>query len=194
MPNTILTIVLIILVLAAIWLVVEIALTMKRTRKVVETLDSTVAELNKNVNKTLADVQPILSNLDSTITGLQPTVKELPALLNKAGTTVDALSLDLLRVDEILADVSDITNTAANATTAVGGVASSASDVANSVIGKVKSKIGVKKQEAHEALNAPKEVVEEQVTQEYFTLEPPVATDDEGYFTYPTPNGSETAE
>lgn len=195
LPNTLLTIVLIVLVAAGIWALVELALVFKRLRGTLDVLDNTVSDLNKSVNKTIEDLQPILENVDATVKSLQPTIQEVQPLLNKAGTTIDALSLDLLRVDEILADVSDITNTAANATSAVGGVASNASDVANSVLGKVKSKLGSKKQEVSAALEAGAPAVEEPVvTQEYFTLEPPVATTDEGYFKYPSPNGSDAAD
>ncbi|MDO5044183.1 MAG: DUF948 domain-containing protein [Coriobacteriia bacterium] len=198
--STILTIVLIVLVIAAIWFVAELALTMKRLRSTVETLDGAVDEMNKGVNATLGEIQPLITKLDTTIDNLQPTLKEIQPLLNKAGTTVDALSLDFLRLDEILADISDITNTAANASNATNSIASNAADVANTVLGKIKTKIGGSKQslqaslqegvsqedavvvEAREDEEPAKESTAFQ--QQYFTLEPNLVTNDEGYFKY----------
>lgn len=177
--------VLIVLVIAGAWLLVELALTIKSARSVVESLNDKVDGLTNQVVETMEEIKPILANVDTTLTNLQPTVQELQPLLSKVGTTVDAVSLDLLRVDEILADVSDITSTGAHASNAAGNVVANASHAANQVINKVRGKlVGKEKSKAQQVERVLAEA--ELPEQEYFTLEPRLVKGDEGYFTYPS--------
>jgi len=200
---------LIVLVIAGVWLVVELALTIKRARGVVDTLDTTVADLNTSVNDTISNIQPVIKRLDTTVDNLQPTIQEVQPLLNKAGGTIDALSQNLLRLEEIVSDVSSVTSTAANATVATNDLASNATNVANSVLTRIKSKFGASARDYErtgispdfsgedfsQAVDRSSDDVEQLSfnqeepqahSNQYLNLEKNVVSDDAGYFKYPS--------
>ena len=124
---------LLVLVIVGVWTVVELALTVRSTRHVVDNLGA-------RVDETLAEVTPIVAKLDGVVDSIDPAIKQIDPLLQKAGMTVDALTVDLMRVDEVLADVSSITGTASNATASaqktISGVTGRASGLIERITGK----------------------------------------------------------
>lgn len=189
-----------VLIAVAVWLVIELALTIKNTRKVVDSLDSTVNDLNASVNETITSIQPVIKRLDTTVDNLQPSIQEVQPLLQKAGGTVDALSQNLLRLEEVIADVSSVTSTAANASIATNDLAANASNVANSVLMHIKSRFGASDkdvnliQEVGEQVEEKLENISNSDVQErfqsadYLILEKNAVSDDDGYFMYPHQN------
>lgn len=129
-----LQIVLIVLVIAGVWLVVELALTARRARRTMDEVDKTVAELNE----TLAETRPVVAKLDGAVDDLQPALAKVDPLLTSANVAVDALSANLIEVEGVVRDVSAITGAAASAGNAVSGVADSASEAARKLLGKLK--------------------------------------------------------
>ena len=119
----ILTVVLIVLVVAAIWAVAELALTMRRARSSADNLDKTISALND----TVAEARPAISKLDGVIDDLGPVVKKLDPLADQASVAVEALTNDLIEINGALRNVSDVTGAAAGTATAISGVAESAS-------------------------------------------------------------------
>ena len=99
-------ILLVLLVIAGIWAVIELALTIRRARTTVDSLDKTMGE----VNDMLAETRPVVAKLDGAIDELQPA----------------------------LTQVSTVTGAAANAGNAVSGVADSASEAVQKLLGKFK--------------------------------------------------------
>jgi uncharacterized protein YoxC len=134
---------LIVLVIAAIWAVVELALTFKKTRNSIE-------EVTRSANETIEQVQPVLTKVDGMVDELQPSVKQVPELLQKAQTAVGAATIDLVKVGDILDDVSDVSGVAASATTA----ASSAVDAAANGVSGLVSKITGRPTRASKAVAA----------------------------------------
>lgn len=124
-------IVLIVLVIAGVWAVIEIALTLRSTRKSIE-------EVTVSANQTIEQVQPIIAKLDGMMDELDPTVKQLPALMEKVDTTVDAANSSLESLNVVLGDVATVSG-AASAVTAT--VSKAASDAVTGVVESV-SKIG----------------------------------------------------
>lgn len=119
--------------------------------------------------------------MDKTIEDLGPAIQEVQPLLGKVETTVDALSLDLLHVNDILGDVSTMTGTASKATESVTGVVEKASHAVNSAVAKVTgradaaaARLEQAKDDAEKTVDDAKEAVVETVSS------------DSGYFTYPT--------
>ncbi len=174
------TIALIVLVIAGIWAVVELALTIRQTRK-------SVTELSDSVNNTIADIRPVVAKLDGVADELPAAAKQIEPILEKASTTVDLINVDLVRVEGILSDVNAVTDTGARASGAVTGavesMASGVAGVVNKVAGKVTGKgapaVKLEGAEAPAALTAAEGVaVAEQVSSEQ-------VSGDEGYFTYP---------
>lgn len=108
----ILTIVLVLLVVAAIWLVVELVLTVRKARPVLDSAE-----------KAIQSVQPAIDNVNRLVEDLKP----LPANANAAVQRIDPVlvqAADVLgQVDVILGDAAKISKTAGNATSAVGDAA-----------------------------------------------------------------------
>lgn len=174
------TIALIVLVVAGVWAVVELALTLRQTRK-------SVSELTDSVNDTIGEVRPAIAKLDGAIDELQPAVKQIEPILEKAATSVDLINVDLVRVEGILSDVNSVTGTGARVTEAVtgavehaaGGVAGVAAKVAGKVTGKQPSKLAGHEDPA--SLEAPKG--EQSADAPSVSVEQ--VSGDTGYFTYP---------
>jgi ABC-type transporter Mla subunit MlaD len=162
-----LDIALIVLVIAGVWAVVEIALTLRKTRKAVD-------DLSKQATEAMDNLQPSITKLDGVMDELGPASKELEPLLKKAQTTIDAASLDLMQVDEILTDVSTVTGTGANVADAVSNVAGHVATAANGVV----SKLSGQEPKQQAKLEGAKEPVDE-------SLPASQVEGDEGYFTYP---------
>lgn len=175
-------IVLIVLMAAFVWVGVEVALAVRKLR-------GQVGDLMGQVDKTVQDVNVTIKKVDQAVEDLNPAIQEVKPLMGKVETTVDALSLDLLQVNNILNDVGTLTGAASDATTAVTGVVDKAAAVASKAVGKLGKK-GKGEAEALEASAA------EKAAQLQGEVEPAVETvsQDAGYFTYPTKSAtSDTA-
>lgn len=127
-------ILLVLLVIAGIWAVIELALTIRRARTTVDSLDKTMDE----VNDMLAETRPVVAKLDGAIDELQPALTQVEPLLKSANVAVDALTSNLIEVEAVVRDVSAVTGAAANAGNAVSGVADSASEAVQKLLGKFK--------------------------------------------------------
>lgn len=117
--NMILMIVYIVVGVALVWFVVELALTIRKAR-------GTVDDMQKQLEPTLANVQQLTDDA-------KPIVERL-------SLTVDAVNLELLRVDDILQDVGGIAGTASKAVNTVDNVASAPIDIVNSLTRRVRDR------------------------------------------------------
>ena len=127
-------ILLVLLVIAGIWALIELTLTIRRARTTVDSLDKTMGE----VNDMLAETRPVVAKLDGAIDELQPALTQVEPLLKSANVAVDALTSNLIEVEAVVRDVSAVTGAAANAGNAVSGVADSASEAVQKLLGKFK--------------------------------------------------------
>lgn len=127
-------ILLVLLVIAGIWALIELALTIRHARTTVDSLDKTMGE----VNDMLAETRPVVAKLDGAIDELQPALTQVEPLLKSANVAVDALTSNLIEVEAVVRDVSAVTGAAANAGNAVSGVADSASEAVQKLLGKFK--------------------------------------------------------
>lgn len=130
----IIQIALIVLVIAAIWAVVELALTFRRARGTVESFDKTVADLNN----TLAEAQPIVAKLDGAVDELQPALTKVEPLMSSAQQSVDALTSTIVEVESVVRDVSTVTGAAATAGNAVSSISDTATEAVQKLLGKNK--------------------------------------------------------
>lgn len=122
-----LNIALIVLVVAGVWAVVELALTLRSARKNVE-------EVASSANEVIAQAQPIVAKLDGMVDDLEPAVKQVTPIVEKANVAMDGANASLTNVNAILADVSTVSGTASAVTETVNGaVAGAASSVARAV-------------------------------------------------------------
>jgi uncharacterized protein YoxC len=113
--------------IALIWFVIELVVTLRRTRA--------------QVGQTLDTLNPTLENVKQLTDELKPVVQNVDPLVQRVTLTVDAANLEIMRLDEILEDVSQITDAAQKATAAVEGITSAPMDVVTGVTKKVRAKI-----------------------------------------------------
>lgn len=123
---------LIVLAAAGVWAVVELALVLRRTRGVVDSLDKTVEQ----VNSTIEEARPVVAKLDGVVDELQPAVAQIEPLLKQATVAVEALSADLVEVNGVLRDVSAVSGAASIASNAVTGLADAASEKVHKLFAK----------------------------------------------------------
>ena len=128
---------LLVLVVAAVWAVIELALTLRKTRGAVESLDKTVNDLNN----TIAEAQPMVAKLDGAIDELQPALDKVEPLMVSAQQTVDALTSTVVEVESVVRDVSAVTGAAATAGNAVSSISDSASEAVQKLLGKKKAAV-----------------------------------------------------
>lgn len=111
--RVLIPVLLIVLIAFAIWAVVELALSLRRMRGTLDTVDKTVDDVTKKANP----------------------------LLERATLTVDAVNLEIMRIDQILEDVEQLTDSANSAVDAVDRVANAPREIATSVAGFVRSSV-----------------------------------------------------
>ena len=128
-------IVLLLLAIAGVWAVIELALTLRKTRIVVDSLDKTVTDLNN----TLAEAQPVVAKLDGAVDELTPGLAQVEPLLKSSKTAVDALTSNLVEVEAVVRDISEVTGSVAEASNAVSSVTDSAAGAVQKLFNKVKA-------------------------------------------------------
>ena len=126
---------LLLLAVAGVWAVVELALTLRKTRTVVDSLDKTVSDLNN----TLAEAQPVVAKLDGAVDELTPALAQVEPLLKSSKTAVDALTSNLVEVEAVVRDISEVTGSVAEASNAVSSVTDSAAGAVQKLFNKVKA-------------------------------------------------------
>lgn len=197
----VLTIVLVVLLLAVIWLVVELVVTVRRARPAIDaaqrTIDSLRADVDKlsaqatpvlkGVEEAVAEARPVIAHVDELVTQASPAASDVSPLLSGATKAVEDLSANLTHLDAILADVSHITGSASNATQAVGAATTS-------IVDRVRGRFGLGRSgqvPASDSLPAPTDEVPAALEGEQEGLDvveaerADVIRADEGYFTYP---------
>jgi len=126
---------LLLLAVAGVWAIAELALTLRKTRNVVDSLDKTVNDLNN----TIAEAQPVVAKLDGAVDELTPALAQMEPLLKSSKTAVDALTSNLVEVEAVVRDISEVTGSMAEASNAVSSVTDSAAVAVQKLFNKVKA-------------------------------------------------------
>ena len=126
---------LLVLAIAVVWAIVELALTLRKTRNVVDSFDKTVNDLNN----TIAEAQPVVAKLDGAVDELTPALAQMEPLLKSSKTAVDALTSNLVEVEAVVRDISEVTGSMAEASNAVSSVTDSAAGAVQKLFNKVKA-------------------------------------------------------
>ncbi len=129
--GAVLPIVYVVVGIALVWFVVELVLTVRKTR-------STVEDMKKQLDPTLESVQRMTK-------ALEPAVDKVDPLVDRVSLTVDAANLEIMRLDSILEDVGEITDSASNAVGAVETVTNAPVELMNSVTSKVRGAFKTKR-------------------------------------------------
>ena len=131
-----LTIVLIVLGIAAIWAVAELAMTLRKAR-------TTLDEVSHSATEAIDQTTPIIAKLDGVVDELQPTLKSMPSLVEKVEMTVDEANVALGAMGGILGDVSSATHGVAAVGENASRIVNTATSAAVGVVSKVASIGGI---------------------------------------------------
>jgi uncharacterized protein YoxC len=115
---------------ALVWLVIELVMTVRKARTTIDNLEKQVTPVIEDAKKMTEDLKPAIERVDP--------------LVESASLTVDAANLEIMRLDTILADVSDVTNTASNAVTAVDNATKTPMRIVSGATEKLREAFGVK--------------------------------------------------
>ena len=185
-----LQIILIVLAVAGIWALVELAVSLRRARTTMGSLDKTVDELNE----TIAEAKPVISKLDGALDELQPALTRVDPLLESATVAVVALSANLVEVEAVVRDVSAVTGAAATAGNAVSGITDSATEAVQRFLGRRKGAPADPErtlEAAEDASDIAGEASQDDVAQEEAIAE---AAAPSRYYTYDVPAAAEAPE
>ena len=133
-----------------------------------------IVELIKTVKTArgmLVDAEPIVKNAKTMTDDLVPVVKKTEPLVDRVQLTLDAVNLEMMRVDEILEDVSQITDTAASATTAVDNIAQVPAKAVTNVATRVRGAFGTKSASDESAQLAEQRVAVAKALEDYKAAE-----------------------
>lgn len=140
-----LNILLIVLVIAAVWAVAELALTLRKAR-------TTLDEVSHSATEAIDQATPVIAKLDGVVDELQPTLREVTPLVEKVSVTVDAATTGLGSVNSILKDVSTATRGVAGVGESASRIVGTATDAAVGVVSKVASLGGINIPEGQQLL------------------------------------------
>ncbi|MDR3036822.1 MAG: hypothetical protein LBU31_00195 [Coriobacteriales bacterium] len=105
----------------------------------------------RKVRRTVDDVMPSLSDAVVKFNGafdtLEPSLKRIDPLLERVSLTVDAVNLEIMRADQILADISDVTDVASGTAKRVSGIAEAPLNLLTSATDKIRSVFSDRKPE-----------------------------------------------
>ena len=154
-----------VLLLAAIWLLVELVRLVKKSAPAVEGLSHTVEAVNARieqlegtvsaVNTTLEGVTPLLENTTATMGAAASAAEALTPLVESVTLTVDAVSLEIMRLDQVMDGVQQLTDNANATAERVGSIAKAPATIAGSIAGGLRrgSKDHAREKEARKVLD-----------------------------------------
>lgn len=122
-----------------VWLIAELALTMRRTRKTVAEVQKQVEPVIANVERITTELEPAVESVRAITAQLEPSIAKVDPLLDRVTLTVDAANLEIMRVDQILEDVTQITGSVSNTLDTVDAVTNAPLELVSSVTDKIRS-------------------------------------------------------
>ena len=126
-----------------------------------------VVKTLRKAQDTIDSLEPTLKHVDGMMEDLRPTVARLDPMTDRLMLTVDSVNLEMMRVDKILEDVTEITNAASSATSAVDNITSAPLKAVNSVASRVKTAFGGKGASDESAKLAEQRVAVAKALQDY---------------------------
>jgi uncharacterized protein YoxC len=92
----------------------------------------------RRVRKTVNDLEPTIIQVNNSLETLEPALKRVDPLMERVSLTVDAVNLEIMRADQILADLSDVTNVASGAVKKVTNITEAPLNILSSATDKVR--------------------------------------------------------
>ena len=177
---TINTVLIFLLILAGIWAVTELALTLRKTR-------STIDELAHSATEAIDQATPVIAKLDGLMDELEPAVKEATPVMDKTSVLLDEVNDGMTSLNGILTDVGSATHGIAGIGDSASRIVNTATNAAVGVVSKVASKGGINIPEGQHLISKGKdadeaEAAEAEAAPVEETEEP--KDPDAGYVTY----------
>ncbi len=114
-----------------IWVLIELIVFVRHTRKTVDALQS--------------EVQPVIADVKEITESLKPAVDKVDPLVERVSLAVDAANLEIMRLDGILENVDSLTSSASSAASAVDAVANTPLKLVTSAADKLRGAFAQKK-------------------------------------------------
>ncbi|MDR3315419.1 MAG: hypothetical protein LBS98_02900 [Coriobacteriales bacterium] len=93
----------------------------------------------RRARKTMDDLAPTLTRVNNALDTIEPALKRIDPLLERASLTVDAVNLEIMRADQILADISEVTSVTSGTVRKVAGVTDAPLNLLTSATEKVRN-------------------------------------------------------
>jgi uncharacterized protein YoxC len=140
-----------ILILILIYAVVELVRTLRWIRYTAEDLQPTI----KQATEVLEALEPTVKKANEILEALNPSIQRVDPLIERISLTVDAVNLEIMRADQILANLTDVTDVASNAAKKVNTIADTPLNLLTSATDKVRTIFSDRKPESdtRDALN-----------------------------------------
>ncbi|MEG1397197.1 MAG: DUF948 domain-containing protein [Raoultibacter sp.] len=122
--NIALPVVYVVVGVALVWFIIELVMMVRKTR-------SAVDDMQKKID-------PTLTSIGNMTASLEPAVAKIDPLVERVSLTVDAANLEIMRLDQILEDVNDITGKVSLAANAVESATSAPIAIVNTMTDKVR--------------------------------------------------------
>ena len=114
--------------IALAWFLIELVVTLRKTRK--------------KIDEVHAQLTPTIENIEAITTKIQPAIERVDPLIERVSLSIDAANLELMRADQILENVNSITEDLSHATTAVGNIANAPAELMNKASRKIQGLFG----------------------------------------------------
>lgn len=125
----------------------------------------------KSARKMVDDLGPTLKNVETMTTNLQAPVAKVDPIVDRVTLTLDSVNLEMMRVDQLLEDLTQITGTASSATTAVDNIASAPVKAVSNVATRVKTAFGGRSASEESAQLAEQRVAVARALEDYKAAE-----------------------
>ncbi len=136
--GVILPVIFVVVGISLVWMLVELVLVLRRTRKTVEVIENDMRPI-------LQDAKQVASDAKEMTAAIKPAIDRVDPLMERASLAVDAANLEIMRLDGILENVDSITGSAASATEAIDTVTNAPLKIVNAASDKLRTALSGKK-------------------------------------------------
>lgn len=133
-----------VLILILVYAVIELIRTLRWIRYTAEDLQPTI----KQATEVLEALEPTVKKANDILEALGPSIQRVDPLIERISLTVDAVNLEIMRADQILANLTDVTDVASNAAKKVNTIADTPLNLLTSATDKVRTIFSDRKPES----------------------------------------------
>ena len=155
--------------LALVWLLVTVVKTLKNVNKTVDTVTASLEPTLANVEEITTSLKPTMARVEKMTESLEPAMQRVDPMVERVSLTVDAVNLEMMRVDQILEDVTDLTGALKSTGKAIDEITNAPLNAVSAAADKIRGIFGdtvasddsIKLGQAKEAAEAADEEAEE---------------------------------